>query len=321
MASETHSAARRVAVLGGGAWGRALAVAARRAVAEVKVWARDPETTAARADFPVSSSIEDVAAEADLVLVATPAQTIRSVLEVCGPAIPRATPIAIGAKGIERGSLQLMSEVAQQAAPDHPIGVVSGPSFAAEVVAERPTAVVAACADLEIARYIQNSLASRAFRPYASDDVMGVDVGGALKNVLAIACGIVAGKGLGDNPRAALITRGLAEIARLAAARGARMETVMGLSGLGDLVLTAGSLQSRNMALGHALGRGVALQDLIGSDKALAEGVWTAQAAVALAERYGVSLPICEAVHAIVDRGAEIDAVIDDLLSRPLGRE
>lgn len=321
MASEPRAAARRIAVLGGGAWGHALAVAARRAGAEVSVWARDPETAAAKADFPVSSAIEDAAGEAELVLVATPAQTIRSVLESCAKSIPIAAPIAIGAKGIERGSLHLMSEVAQAAAPRHTIGVVSGPSFAAEVIAERPTALVAACADLEVARYIQNSLASHAFRPYASDDVLGVDVGGALKNVLAIACGIVAGKGLGDNPRAALITRGLAEIARLAMARGARMETVMGLSGLGDLVLTAGSLQSRNMALGHALGRGAALHELTGSGKALAEGVWTAQAAVALAKRHGVSLPICEAVHAIVDQGAEIDGVIDDLLSRPLGRE
>ena len=321
MGSETGGAARRIAVLGGGAWGRALAVAARRTGAEVAIWARNPKTVQAGAEILVSGDVREVLAEADLVLAATPAQTIRSVLESCAEAIPRAAPIAIGAKGIERGSLKLMSEVAVEAAPGHAIGVVSGPSFAAEVIAERPTAVVAASADLSVATYIQKSLASPAFRPYASDDVVGVDIGGALKNVLAIACGIVAGKGLGDNPGAALITRGLAEIARLSVARGGRMETVMGLSGLGDLVLTAGSLQSRNMAFGHALGRGEALSDLIGAGKALAEGVRTAEAAVALAAEHGVSVPICQAVHAIVDQGADIDAVIEDLLARPLTRE
>ncbi len=230
-------------------------------------------------------------------------------------------PAVICAKGIERQTGALMSEVAAEALPGGPLAVLSGPTFAAEVARGLPTAVTLACADGDLGALLMAALGSRRFRPYLSDDLVGAQIGGAVKNVIAIACGIVTGRGLGDNARAALITRGLAEMVRLAMAKGAQPETMMGLSGLGDLTLTCNSQQSRNMSLGVALGRGEALADILAARRSIAEGVSTAPSVVALAGRLGVEMPICEAVDRVLHHNADIDATIEALLARPFKAE
>ncbi|HYD30760.1 MAG TPA: NAD(P)H-dependent glycerol-3-phosphate dehydrogenase, partial [Azospirillaceae bacterium] len=227
------------------------------------------------------------------------------------------TAAVICAKGIEQGGFRLLSESVAEVLPQAVPAVLSGPTFAAEVARGLPTAVTLACADTELGARLVETLGSRFFRPYLSDDVVGAQVGGAVKNVLAIACGIVDGRRLGDNARAALVTRGLAEITRLALTLGARPETLGGLSGLGDLVLTCTSPQSRNMSLGLALGQGRHLADILAERHSVAEGVYTAGAVVGLAARMNVDMPICAAVDAILNAGADIGATVAGLLSRP----
>ena len=215
-----------------------------------------------------------------------------------------------------------MSEAVAASLPGgNPVAILSGPTFAAEVARGLPTAVTLACADESLGTALVAALGSRTFRPYRSDDVVGSQIGGAVKNVLAIACGVVEGRRLGDNARAALITRGLAEITRLALALGGRVETLMGLSGLGDLTLTCSSLQSRNMSLGAALGAGKALAEILAVRRSVAEGVYTTAAVVGLAAKLGVDMPICNAVDAILNRGAGLDETIEGLLSRPFRGE
>jgi glycerol-3-phosphate dehydrogenase (NAD(P)+) len=225
------------------------------------------------------------------------------------------------AKGIEAVSLKTMSEVSTELLPDSPFAVLSGPTFAAEVARDLPTAVTIAAADAALARAFVAALGSSRFRPYLSDDPTGAEIGGAVKNVLAIACGAVLGRGLGDNARASLITRGLAEMIRLGLAKGARAETFRGLSGLGDLVLTCSAVQSRNFALGFALGRGQDLGAVLSGRRSVVEGVATARAVAALARRLGIEMPISEAVEAVLHRGVSIDTMIDGLLRRPFGTE
>ena len=231
------------------------------------------------------------------------------------------TPIVICAKGIEERTGALLSEVVVEALPQAPLALLSGPTFAAEVAAGFPTAITLAASDPALGQRLVQSLGSRAFRPYYTDDVAGAQIGGAVKNVIAIACGIVVGRQLGDNARAALITRGLAEMARLALAKGGRGETLMGLSGLGDLTLTCTSLQSRNHSLGVALGEGKRLAEILAARHSVAEGVTSASATAALAERLRIDMPIVAAVDAILHRGAAIDATIEALLSRPFRSE
>jgi glycerol-3-phosphate dehydrogenase (NAD(P)+) len=323
----------RLAVIGGGAWGTALALAARRAGSETVLWARDPAVAAAinrrhqNPDFLPGVRLDpailatgdlDAAAEgAEGALVVVPAQYVRGVMERLAGALAPGTRVLLCAKGIETGSLKTMTELAGEILADSPLAVLSGPSFAAEVARDLPTAVTIASRDPATARFFVAALASPRFRPYLSQDPVGAEIGGAVKNVLAIACGIVAGRGLGDNARAAMITRGLAEMIRLGVAKGARAETFSGLSGLGDLVLSCSTSQSRNHALGLALGRGESLDQALAACRGVVEGVATAAALVRLAGRLGIEMPIAEAVAAVLHRGADIDATIGRLLSRP----
>ena len=324
---------RRIGVLGAGAWGTTLAIVANRAGRDVVLWARrslQAATLFARREnllhlpgvsldpaIRITGSI-DSALEADAVLVALPAQHLREHLD--GLTWPASALAVICAKGIERDSLKSMPGVMAEVQPRVNLAMLSGPTFAGEVARGLPAAVVIASADIALAERLAGALATPEFRPYASDDLTGVALGGAVKNVLAIGCGIVVGRGLGENARAALLTRGLAELARLVAAAGGRRETAMGLSGAGDLILTATSKQSRNTTLGEALGLGRPLSEILAERQSVAEGVESASAVVALARRYNVEMPICHAVAGIL-AGADIDAELRRLLARPLKRE
>src|SRR6516165_211035 len=324
---------RRIGILGAGAWGTALAVIAERAGREVILWPRreaQAEALAAerenRLHLPgvrlapaIHVSAEQAPVfESDAVLVALPAQHLRE--HLAGLSWPHHIPAVICAKGIERGSLKSMPELLAELQPEADAAVLSGPTFAGEAAAGHPTAVVIAARDPVLAESLAAALATPAFRPYASDDPQGVALGGSAKNVLAIGCGIVLGRGLGENARAALLTRGLAELQRLVAAAGGRRETAMGLSGAGDLILTATSSQSRNSSLGEALGRGRKLAEILAERQSVAEGVESAAAVVALARRHGVEMPISQSVAAIL-AGGDIDAELRRLLARPLKRE
>jgi glycerol-3-phosphate dehydrogenase (NAD(P)+) len=328
---------KRLAIIGGGAWGTALALVARRAGAEPLLWARDPDVVAAiseRHENPAflpgialdpaigaTADLETATAAAEAALLVVPAQFLRGVLARLAHAMPAGLPVLICAKGIEAGTGCTMSEVVAQLLPASPFAVLSGPSFAIEVARELPTAVTIASADEALARAFSGALGSPRFRPYLSQDPIGAEIGGAVKNVLAIACGIILGRGLGDNARAALITRGLAEMIRLGVAKGGRAETFSGLSGLGDLVLTCTALQSRNHSLGFALGRGESLESVLAGRRSVVEGVATSAAVVALARRLGVEMPISEAVAAVIHRGGAIDVMTDRLLRRPYRSE
>jgi glycerol-3-phosphate dehydrogenase (NAD(P)+) len=328
---------RRLAIIGGGAWGTALGIVARRAGSIPVLWARDHDVVAAineRHENPLflpgaaldpaiiaTCDIDAALAGADAALLAVPAQFLRSVIAVLRSAVPEGLPLLHCAKGIEVGSLKTMSEVAAELLPNSPFAVLSGPSFAAEVARDMPTAVTIAAHDPALARALITALGSRRFRPYQSDDPIGAEIGGAVKNVLAIACGTVLGRGLGDNARASLITRGLAEMIRLGLAKGSRAETFRGLSGLGDLVLTCSASQSRNFGLGLALGSGEDLGTALSGRRSVVEGVATASAVASLARRHSIEMPISEAVEAVLYRGASIDAMIDGLLRRPYRAE
>lgn len=327
---------RRIGVIGAGAWGTALAMAAARAGAEVILQAREAEVVESvnthhenslfLPGIPLAPAIRatdslSVAADADAILLVTPAQHLRAACRALKPDLKPGAPVVICAKGIEIDTGSLMSEAAAAELGEQPLAVLSGPTFAAEVAKGLPTAVTLAIRDAALGHRLLSALGGRTFRPYLSDDLVGAQVGGAVKNVLAIACGVVHGRDLGDNARAALITRGLAEIARLGARLGARAETLMGLSGLGDLTLTCSSLQSRNMSLGAALGQGRALADVLGERRSVAEGVYTARAVTKLAAAKGVDMPLCQAVDALLNHGADLDAIIDALMTRPFKTE
>jgi glycerol-3-phosphate dehydrogenase (NAD(P)+) len=328
---------RRLAVIGGGAWGSALASVAARAGAEIVLWARDPKIVAAineRHENPLflpgialdrsiaaTGDVVVAIAGADAALIVVPAQFLRGALTMLAPLIPANLPLLLCAKGIETRSLMTMSEIAGEILPDVPVAILSGPSFAAEVAQGLPTAVTIASRDPALARAFVAALGSARFRPYLSSDPLGAEIGGALKNVLAIACGIIEGRGLGDNARAALITRGLAEMVRLGLAKGAEADTFRGLSGLGDLVLTCTAGQSRNYALGLALGHGRSLAEALAGQRSVVEGIATATAAAGLAARLAIELPITGAVDGVLHRGMAIDMMIEALLSRPYRSE
>ncbi|MBM3648404.1 MAG: NAD(P)-dependent glycerol-3-phosphate dehydrogenase [Alphaproteobacteria bacterium] len=321
-----------IGIVGGGAWGTALACLARRAGRRVTLWSRDPAVARAIAQartnsvylpgLPLADGIDaasDLAALAscDAVLLVCPAQAVRTV----AARLAGRSPIVVCAKGIEASSGLLMPEVLAEVLPGRPVAMLSGPSFAEEVVRGLPTAVSIATADAGLGRDLAAALAAGAFRPYWTDDVLGVALGGAVKNVLAIAAGIVEGRGLGYNAAAALITRGFAEMARLGGALGAELSTLTGLSGLGDLVLTCHGPLSRNRSLGMALGRGEALSQVMAGRRQVVEGQATAPAVLARAGRLQIEMPICAAVDAILHRGADLDGTIRALLARPLRRE
>jgi glycerol-3-phosphate dehydrogenase (NAD(P)+) len=323
----------RLAVIGGGAWGTALAAVARRAGNDAVIWARDPSIAASigeRHENPVylpgvaldpairaTGDPAEALADSEAALLVVPAQFLRAVLVALAPHLPAALPLLLCAKGIETDSLKTMSELLAELHPGVKSAALSGPSFAAEVARDLPTAVTIASRDPDVAGLFATALGSPRFRPYRSEDPIGVEIGGAVKNVLAIACGIVDGLRLGDNARAALITRGLAEMTRLGVAKGARAETFAGLSGLGDLVLTCGGAQSRNHRLGVALGQGHRLDEALAGQRSVVEGVASAASITALAVRLEVEMPIVAAVDAVLHRGMAIAPMIEGLLARP----
>jgi glycerol-3-phosphate dehydrogenase (NAD(P)+) len=327
---------KKAGVIGGGAWGAALAQVCARAGREVTLWAREPEVVESlnraheNATFlpgvpldPLIRATGDFAdlAGSDLVLAVAPAQHTRATLEAFAPHARHGLPILLCSKGVEQGSLKLMTEVLAETIPQAQAAVLSGPSFAGEVARGLPTAVTLACPDPGCAETLAEAIATTTFRPYFATDMIGAEAGGAVKNVLAIGCGIVEGRGLGRSAHAALITRGFAELTRLAVALGGEPETVAGLCGLGDLVLTCSSPQSRNMSVGLALGQGMTLAEALAGKLSVAEGVASAPAVRELARKLGVETPICEAVAAILAGEVGVDDAIRGLLSRPLREE
>lgn len=322
-----------IGVIGAGAWGTALAQMLASDGRDVMLWAYEPEVVAAingehrnplylpsATLAPTIRATGEIAALAGLetVLVVTPAQVLGKVLAGL-PSHPR--DLVLCSKGIETGTGRMMNDVAREAAPGSAIAVLSGPTFAHEVAAGLPTAVTLACAG-GTAQWerLAPAIARPAFRPYYSDDVIGAEIGGAVKNVLAIACGVVDGLGLGQNARAALIARGYAEMLRFGEALGARAETLSGLCGLGDLVLTCSSTSSRNFSLGKALGEGASAADLMADRRTVAEGAFTAPVLAGLADTRGIAMPIVAAVDAIL-KGENARAVVAALLARPLKAE
>ena len=321
----------RIGVIGGGAWGTALAQTAAAGGEPVLIWAREHDVVSAinrghensvfLPGVPLSPAIRaveglDELMACDALLLVTPAQHLRRVL---GEMPQGHRPLVLCAKGIEAGTMALMSDIARDLHPGSPVAVLSGPTFAAEVARGLPTAVTLACADDGTGRALADRLARPAFRPYASDDVTGAEIGGAVKNVLAIACGVVAGRGLGENARAALIARGFAEMVRYGVARGGRADTLSGLSGLGDLVLTCSSTASRNFSLGKGLGEGKPAASLM-AGQTVAEGAFTAPVLQQSAQALGVTMPVVDAVCALLG-GTDAAQVIGQLLARPLRSE
>jgi len=327
----------RICILGAGAWGTALALALfRRGGHDVRLWAHSPalaeQLTENGENLPylpgftlpagivITSDLPEAIFEADVLLCVTPSQHLRGVVSHIAPLLTRNQAIVSASKGIEGGSFLRMSQVIASIT-DNPCGVLSGPTFAQEVAAGAPTALVAASTDPRLAQAIQRDFSSPALRVYTNDDVTGVELGGALKNVIAIASGVVTGLNLGHNSAAALITRGIAEMTRLAVACGGRRQTLAGLSGLGDLVLTSTGSLSRNRTVGIELGRGRRLDEILaGMGGKVAEGVRSTASALGLAARYGVEMPITEQVDAILHQNKKPADAIRDLMSRP-GRD
>lgn len=324
------------AVVGGGAWGTALASLMAANGVDTLIWALEPETVAAinetqenKPYLPGVTLPASLRASADLAALAgreaylfvAPAQHARAVLGSLRAVAPADAPLALCAKGIERTTGKMLTEVLTEIWPEARPAVLSGPSFARDVAIGLPTAVTLACADSALAARWALTVGAPHFRPYISDDVIGAELGGAVKNVLAIAAGAVEGRGLGDSARAALIARGFAEFQRLGVAMGAKAETMAGLSGLGDLILTATSPQSRNMSLGLALGRGRSIDEVLGERRAVTEGVATAPAVVEMARRANVEMPVCAAVADLVSGARALDEIVAALLARPLKAE
>jgi glycerol-3-phosphate dehydrogenase (NAD(P)+) len=336
---------QRIAVIGAGAWGTALAATAAAAGRDVTLWAREPEVADSingahrneaflpGIDLPetvaATTDVAQAVAGADAVLMVVPSQFLRPVCAALARVLPRGVPVCVCAKGIERGSGLLMTDIVAELLPENPVAALSGPSFASEVARGQPTAVTIASADAAadgerpdtLAARLAQALGTPAFRPYVSGDVTGVEIGGAAKNVIAIACGIAAGLGFGSNTRALLITRGLEEMKRLAEALGGDRETLSGLSGMGDLTLTCSSEQSRNMSFGLALGRGAAAAEVLARSQAVVEGVENALTVTELARRHGVEMPICEAVRAVVHDRVPLAEAMAALMHRPLRAE
>ena len=320
-------------VIGAGAWGTALAQVVSRAGLDVRLQAREPEVVESIRDrrvneaflpgitlddrISVTADLADLGS-CDVILAVPPAQHMRSTLATFAAHHRPGVPVILCSKGIERGSLKLMTDVLAETLPQAPAAVLSGPSFAGEVARGLPSAVTLACVDAALGEELMWTLSAPGFRPYLATDLIGAEVGGAIKNVLAIACGMAEGRGLGRSAHAALITRGFAEMTRMGVALGGQAETVAGLCGLGDLVLTCSSPQSRNMSLGLALGQGQTVEQALAGKRSVAEGYESAPAVRELATKMGVDMPISLAVAALLNGETTVEAVIDDLLSRPL---
>lgn len=328
---------KTIGVIGAGAWGTALAQAFSSGGRNVTIWAREPEVVKAINEdhentiflkgYKLDESLQAVenirdVAVADILLVVTPAQYVRATLSEIRPNLLEHQAIVICSKGIELDSGLLLSEVAAQVlGPDRAIAILTGPTFASEIVQGLPGAVTIGTNNAKFGRDLQKDLGVKKFRPYVSDDIIGVQLGGAIKNVIAIACGIVTGKQMGESARAALLTRGIAEIARLAVALGGKEETLLGMCGVGDLVLTCSSMKSRNFSLGMALGEGKTLEEVLGSRNSVTEGVYTAQSTLELAKKLNISMPITEAVCEALSGRITVDNAIEDMLNRPFKYE
>jgi glycerol-3-phosphate dehydrogenase (NAD(P)+) len=330
--------AQKIMVVGGGAWGTAMAHVWAQKGHDVTLWSRNGAVVASintkhvndvyLPDAPLDKTLQATAdlgriAAADIVVMATPTQYLDAVLSAGAARINPAAPVLVAAKGVEKIGLRLPSQIVAGALPQNPVGVITGPSFAIEVAHGLPAALTLAfqAVHAPLAYDLCDILGTPHFRLYVTDDVMGAEIGGAVKNVMAIACGIAHGKNMGDNARAALITRGLAEMVRLGVALGADAQTFLGLSGIGDLTLTCNAMQSRNFSLGVAIGQGGRAVDILAARTSVAEGYYTADAVVKLAARAGVDMPICSAVYDTLYKEKAIDYVIKGLLGRPMGSE
>jgi glycerol-3-phosphate dehydrogenase (NAD(P)+) len=324
---------QKISVLGGGAWGTALALTCARAGRAVTLWEHDPGNADSLEQKRESRFLPGVrldqsiaiarnlaaAAGGDTILLVVPAQVVRGVVTELAPSLPERTPLVVCAKGIEHGTHKFMSEIITECAPKALPAILSGPSFAADVARGLPTAVTLAAPDAGTAAALSQAIGSATFRPYHSTDIRGVELGGATKNVLAIAAGIVSGRALGASAAAALITRGFAELGRFGRAYGAKPETLMGLSGLGDLILTCSTPQSRNFSFGVALGKGEAPD--AGAHGKLAEGAFTAPVLLEMAQAKTIDMPIASAVAAVIAKEMTVDAAIESLLARPIKAE
>lgn len=325
-----------IGIIGGGAWGTALGQVFALSDKTVTIWAREDDVVSSinqsheNKPFLAGVTLDDkitatndisIVAKSDVLLVVTPAQYLRASLNDLKLHLNFKTPIVICAKGVEIDSGLLLSDIAENILSQSPLAILTGPTFAIEIAKGLPSAVTLAMKDMDGAIALAQRLSNKTLRLYPSDDIIGAQIGGAAKNVIAIACGIIEGKKLGDSARAALVTRGLAEIARLSKALGANKETLMGMCGVGDLLLTCSSMQSRNFSLGVALGEGKKLSEILSSRNSVTEGVYTAKALVVMAKKHNVDMPISEAVHKCLSENLNIDVMISAMLDRPLKSE
>ena len=325
-----------IGVIGAGAWGTALAQAYASDDRKITIWARENEVVEAinkqhentlfLPGIVLSNSLEatnsiDEVVKNDILLLVTPAQYLRAQLEAIVDKISSNTILVICSKGIEISTGKFLSQIAQEITPKNEVAILTGPTFASDIGRGLPAAVTIGAYSPSTGQVLQEQLATQAIRPYLSDDLIGVQLGGALKNVLAIAAGMVEGKQLGESARAALITRGIAEMARLGTALGANPETLLGMCGIGDLMLTANSMQSRNFSMGAALGEGKTLEEILKTRSSVTEGVHTARAVIEIAQKHGVDMPVSKAVYDILEGNVTIDEAMDNLLDRPLKTE
>ena len=326
---------KSIGVIGGGAWGTALTQVLSSGGRDVTLWAREEDVIASvnqshenktflpgvklQQNLKATGYLNDIA-KRDILLLVTPTQFLRATLESVKSQLD-GKALVICCKGVELKTGLLPSQIAEQVAPKAHIAILTGPTFAAEIARGLPAAVTIAAKDRAFAKDMQQSLATQSFRPYISSDLIGAQIGAAIKNVIAIACGIAHGKKFGESARAALLSRGLAEISRLSEAMGGRRDTLMGLCGVGDLTLTCSSQQSRNFSLGFAMGEGKSADEILGPRKAVTEGVYTAQSAFELAKRHNVELPITKAVNQCLNEGLSVDVAIKEMLNRPLASE
>lgn len=326
-----------ISVIGAGAWGTALAQVLSVGGKNVTLWARESELvddlTAKREntmflsgvplfeDMKFSNDLSETVKSSEIILLVPPAQHVRATLEAMKPDLTDDKPVVICSKGIELKTGLLLSRVAEEIIPKSPVAVLSGPSFASELSRGLPSAVTISAKKQQLRRGLQADLGVKHFRPYVTDDIVGAQLGGAIKNVIAIACGIVMGKKLGESARAALLTRGVAEIGRLSIAMGGRRDTLLGMCGVGDLTLTCTSMQSRNYSLGMALGEGESLDNILKTRNSVTEGIYTAEATLALAKKNAVDMPITEAVAKALNGALSIEQAIEEMLNRPFKYE
>lgn len=327
---------QKIGVIGGGAWGTALAQRMAKNDRDVLLWALEDEVVSSineahentvflkgvplAENLKATSDLQEVS-QRDVLLIVTPAQYVRSTLESIQDNITAGKPLVLCSKGIELETGLLLSQVAQQVVPEASISIMTGPTFASEIAKGCPGAVTIAGNDKDIAQELQDTIGVRGFRPYTTTDMVGAQLGGAIKNVIAIACGVVSGRNLGESARAALLTRGVAEIGRLGVAMGAKRETLLGMCGVGDLMLTCSSMQSRNFSLGYALGEGKTLEDILNDRNSVTEGVHTAQSTLSLAKKNEVDMPITEGVYALLSGENTVDEAIEEMLNRPFRYE